>query len=93
MKWQMVWILKKAFETLHDGAKQLSDGQQKFKDEGLSQLKEKVDLTVDELNMLEDIMDEVSNMNKKYREYAGDNEDMDVVTRYVFRTSTEESKK
>ena len=85
--------LKKAFETLHDGAKQLSDGQQKFKDEGLSQLKEKVDLTVDELNMLEDIMDEVSNMNKKYREYAGDNEDMDVVTRYVFRTSTEESKK
>ena len=85
--------LKKAFETLHDGAKELSDGQQKFKDEGLSQLKEKVDLTVDELNMLEDIMDEVSNMNKKYREYAGDNENMDVVTRYVFRTSTEESKK
>ena len=83
--------LKSAFETLHDGAKQLADGQQQFKDEGLSQLKEKVDLGVDELDMLQDIIDEVKAMNKKYREYAGDNEDMDVTTRYVFRTKTSDS--
>lgn len=85
--------LKSAFETLHDGAKQLSDGQQQFRDEGLNELKEKVDLSVDEINMLKDIMDEVSAMNKEYREYAGDNEDYEVVTRYVFRTKTAESSK
>lgn len=85
--------LKSAFETLHDGAKQLSEGQQKFRDEGLNELKEKVDLSVDEINMLKEIMDEVSEMNKEYREYAGDNEDMEVVTRYVFRTKTTDSSK
>lgn len=85
--------LKSAFETLHDGAKQLSDGQQQFRDEGLNELKEKVDLSVDEINMLKDIMDEVSAMNKEYREYAGNNEDYEVVTRYVFRTKTADSSK
>ena len=83
--------LQKAFETLHDGASRLADGQQKFHDEGLSTLKEKVDLGVDELHMLETIIDEVKAMNEKYREYAGDNKDMDLTTRYVLRTKTEDT--
>lgn len=78
--------LAKAFETLHEGAKQLTDGQQKFKDEGLSSLKEKVDLGVEEVEMLKTIFDEVKALNYTYREYAGSNEDMEVTTRYVFRT-------
>ncbi len=78
--------LAKAFETLHEGAKQLSEGQQKFKDDGLSALQEKADLGVDAVHMLETIVEEVKAMNEMYREYAGNNADMDVVTRYVFRT-------
>lgn len=80
--------LKEAFETLHTGAAQLADGQQQFKEEGLSSLKEKVELGVNELEMLQTMIDEVVAMNEKYREYAGNNEDMEVTTRYVFRTTT-----
>ena len=29
-------------------------------------------------------------MNMQYKEYAGNNPDMDVTTRYVFRTKTSE---
>ncbi|WP_448922588.1 hypothetical protein, partial [Holdemanella biformis] len=45
--------LGKAFETLNDGAKQLYEGNEQFKSEGLDQLKEKVDLGVGELETLQ----------------------------------------
>lgn len=80
-----------AFETLHDGAKELSDGQQKFKTDGIDKLKEELDLGTDEIEMLKDIVNAVNDLNKQYREYAGDNENMDVTTRYVFRTQTDDS--
>ena len=82
--------LKDAFVTLNDGAQQLADGQKQFRQDGLDQLKEKVDLTVDEVEMLKEIMDEIKSMNMQYKEYAGNNPDMDVTTRYVFRTKTSE---
>ena len=80
--------LEKAFITLHEGASQLADGQQQFKEEGLSILKEKADMSVEEVNLLKTIVEEMQAMNKKYREYAGDNPNMQVITRYVFRTKT-----
>lgn len=83
--------LAAAFETLHDGAKALSDGQQKFKTEGIDKLKEELDLGTDEIEMLKDIVNAVNDLNKQYREYAGDNENMDVTTRYVFRTQSDDS--
>lgn len=82
--------LKDAFVTLNDGAQQLADGQKQFKQDGLDQLKEKVDLSVDEVEMLKEIMDDIKSMNMQYKEYAGNNPDMDVTTRYVFRTKTSE---
>lgn len=82
--------LKDAFVTLNDGAKQLADGQKQFRQDGLDQLKEKVDLSVDEVEMLKEIMDDIKSMNMQYKEYAGNNPDMDVTTRYVFRTKTSE---
>ena len=82
--------LKDAFVTLNDGAQQLADGQKQFRQDGLEQLKEKVDLTVDEIEMLKEIMDDIKSMNMQYKEYAGNNPDMDVTTRYVFRTKTSE---
>ena len=85
--------LKDAFVTLNDGAQQLADGQKQFRQDGLDQLKEKVDLTVDEVEMLKEIMDEIKSMNMQYKEYAGNNPDMDVTTRYVFRTKTSEQLK
>ena len=36
-------------------------------------------------------MDEIKAMNETYREYAGDNKDMDLTTRYVLRTKTEDT--
>lgn len=82
--------LKNAFVTLNDGAQQLADGQKQFRQDGLDQLKEKVDLSVDEVEMLKEIMDDIKSMNMQYKEYAGNNPDMDVTTRYVFRTKTSE---
>lgn len=82
--------LKDAFITLNDGAQQLADGQKQFRQDGLDQLKEKVDLSVDEVKMLKEIMDDIKYMNMQYKEYAGNNPDMDVTTRYVFRTKTSE---
>lgn len=82
--------LKDAFVTLNDGAQQLADGQKQFRQDGLDQLKEKVDLSVDEVEMLKEIMDDIKAMNMQYKEYAGNNPDMDVTTRYVFRTKTSE---
>ena len=82
--------LKDAFVTLNDGAQQLADGQKQFRQDGLEQLKEKVDLSVDEVEMLKEIMDYIKSMNMQYKEYAGNNPDMDVTTRYVFRTKTSE---
>lgn len=82
--------LKDAFVTLNDGAQQLADGQKQFRQDGLDQLKEKVDLSVNEVEMLKEIMDEIKSMNMQYKEYAGNNPDMDVTTRYVFRTKTSE---
>lgn len=82
--------LKDAFITLNDGAQQLADGQKQFRQDGLDQLKEKVDLSVDEVEMLKEIMDDIKSMNMQYKEYAGNNPDMDVTTRYVFRTKTSE---
>lgn len=82
--------LKDAFVTLNDGAQQLADGQKQFKQDGLDQLKEKVDLSVDEVEMLKEIMDDIKSMNMQYKEYAGNNPEMDITTRYVFRTKTSE---
>lgn len=82
--------LKDAFVTLNDGAQQLADGQKQFRQDGLDQLKEKVDLSVDEVEMLKEIMDDIKAMNMQYKEYAGNNPKMDITTRYVFRTKTSE---
>lgn len=78
--------LSEAFTTLNDGAKQLYEGQQQFKDEGLSQLQEKVNLGVEELETLQSVLDEIESMNKKYASYSGAPEGATVTSRYVFRT-------
>lgn len=84
--------LGKAFETLNSGAKQLYEGNEKFKSEGLDQLKEKVDLGVGELETLQSVMDEIKAMNKEYASYSGAPEGATVTSRYVFRTKEESSK-
>ena len=84
--------LGKAFETLNDGAKQLYEGNEQFKSEGLDQLKEKVDLGVGELETLQSVMNEIKAMNKEYASYSGAPEDATVTSRYVFRTKEESSK-
>lgn len=84
--------LGKAFETLNSGAKQLYEGNEQFKSEGLDQLKEKVDLGVGELETLQSVMDEIKAMNKEYTSYSGAPEGATVTSRYVFRTKEESSK-
>lgn len=84
--------LGKAFETLNDGAKQLYEGNEQFKSEGLDQLKEKVDLGVGELETLQSVMNEIKAMNKEYASYSGAPEGAIVTSRYVFRTKEESSK-
>ena len=84
--------LGKAFETLNSGAKQLYEGNEQFKSEGLNQLKEKVDLGVGELETLQDVMNEIKAMNKEYASYSGAPEGATVTSRYVFRTKEESSK-
>lgn len=84
--------LGKAFETLNTGAKQLYEGNEQFKSEGLDQLKEKVDLGVGELETLQSVMDEIKAMNKEYASYSGAPEGATVNSRYVFRTKEESSK-
>ena len=84
--------LGKEFETLNDGAKQLYEGNEQFKFEGLDQLKEKVDLGVGELETLQSVMDEIKAMNKEYASYSGAPEGATVTSRYVFRTKEESSK-
>lgn len=84
--------LGKAFETLNSGAKQLYEGNEQFKSEGLDQLKEKVDLGVGELETLQSVMDEIKAMNKEYASYSGAPEGAIVTSRYVFRTKEESSK-
>lgn len=82
----------KAFETLNSGAKQLYEGNEQFKSEGLDQLKEKVDLGVGELETLQSVIDEIKAMNKEYASYSGAPEGATVTSRYVFRTKEESSK-
>lgn len=84
--------LGKAFETLNDGAKQLYEGNEQFKSEGMDQLKEKVDLGVGELETLQSVMNEIKAMNKEYASYSGAPEGATVTSRYVFRTKEESSK-
>ena len=84
--------LGKAFETLNSGAKQLYEGNEQFKSDGLDQLKEKVDLGVGELETLQSVMDEIKAMNKEYASYSGAPEGATVTSRYVFRTKEESSK-
>lgn len=84
--------LGKVFETLNSGAKQLYEGNEQFKSEGLDQLKEKVDLGVGELETLQDVMNEIKAMNKEYASYSGAPEGATVTSRYVFRTKEESSK-
>lgn len=84
--------LGEAFETLNSGAKQLYEGNEQFKSEGLDQLKEKVDLGVGELEILQDVMNEIKAMNKEYASYSGAPEGATVTSRYVFRTKEESSK-
>ena len=84
--------LGKAFETLNSGAKQLYEGNEQFKSEGLDQLKERVDLGVGELETLQSVMDEIKAMNKEYASYSGAPEGATVTSRYVFRTKEESSK-
>ena len=84
--------LGEAFETLNSGAKELYEGNEQFKSEGLDQLKEKVDLGVGELETLQGVMDEIKAMNKEYASYSGAPEGATVTSRYVFRTKEESSK-
>lgn len=84
--------LGKAFETLNSCAKQLYEGNEQFKSEGLDQLKEKVDLGVGELETLQSVMNEIKAMNKEYASYSGAPEGATVTSRYVFRTKEESSK-
>ena len=84
--------LSDAVDQLNDGAKELYEGNEQFKSEGLDQLKEKVDLGVGELETLQSVMDEIKAMNKEYASYSGAPEGATVTSRYVFRTKEESSK-
>ena len=60
-----------ALDALQDGAGQLYQGQRRFADEGMQKLKEMLDLTVEELDTLQTILDETKALNKEYSSYAG----------------------
>lgn len=79
--------LQEAFDTLEDGANQLYEGQTQFNEQGMGKLKSTLDLTANELNMLETVFDQISVMNKEYNNFSGAPEGAACKARYVFKTN------
>lgn len=84
--------LQTALDALQDGAGQLYQGQRRFADEGMQKLKEMLDLTVEELDTLQTILDETKALNKEYSSYAGAPAEAETTVRYLFKVSTIQQK-
>ncbi len=78
--------LRSGSSELLAGAEKLRDGSDQFQQQGMGQLKEKLDLTTNEVNTLFDIVNAIQELNKENSSFAGAPEGADTTVRYVFRT-------
>ncbi len=78
--------LQSGVDQLDAGAQKLRDGSDQFQQQGMDQLKEKLDLTTNEVNTLFDIVNAIQELNKENSSFAGAPEGADTTVRYVFRT-------
>ena len=58
--------------------------------EGMASLQTGTQTVANQSDSFNQMADGLKSMNMQYKEYAGNNPDMDVTTRYVFRTKTSE---
>lgn len=79
--------LQVAFDELQNGAKQLYEGQSQFNEQGLSKLKDVMDLTVSEVGALDTMLKEIDTLNKENRNFSGSPENADCEVRFVFKTN------
>ncbi len=82
--------LKSGSQQLLDGANKLRDGSDQFQEQGMGQLKEKLDLTTGELNTFMDIIDHIEKLNEENSTFAGAPENVDSTVRFVYRTVEEQ---
>ena len=78
--------LQSGVDQLDAGAQKLRDGSDQFQQQGMGQLKEKLDLTTNEVNTLFDIVNAIQELNKENSSFTGAPEGADTTVRYVFRT-------
>ena len=77
--------LDQAVSTLKSGTQLLSDGENQFMADGLSVLKEKVDLTTGELSDLQFVLSKIQQLNDKNMSFSGSPEGAQSTTRFVFK--------
>ena len=77
--------LDDAVSQLSEGTQTLYDGQSKFQKEGIQTLKDKLDLTMSQVQTLETILSEIQALNKENKVFAGTPDGSVHTSRFVFR--------
>ena len=77
--------LDEAVDQLSQGSQALYDGQCKFSKEGISMLKEKFDLTNEQVDKLESVVRSIQQLNRDSQVFAGSPENAIHTSRFVFR--------
>lgn len=77
--------LDDAVDQLSQGSQALYDGQCKFSEEGISMLKEKFDLTNEQIQKLESVVRSIQELNRESQVYSGSPENAIHTSRFVFR--------
>lgn len=77
--------LDAAVNQLSEGTQTLYEGECKFEKEGIEVLKEKLDLTMSQVQTLQTILNSISQLNKENTIYSGSPQGAIHTTRFVFR--------
>ncbi len=79
------YLLSDATLKLQKGSTDLSDGMKKYKNDGIDKMKSEVNKKINDFDNLIDVINALNNLSKQTHSFSGDNVDMDISTKYIFK--------
>ncbi len=83
--------LQSAVSQINDGAITLHEGTQRFKSEGMTPLKDAVDVAAEDLEGFEDVTKQIKTYTESFESFAGAPKNAEVKVRYIYKVEAEDT--
>lgn len=78
--------IKEGSNQLYNGTSELKSNYEKFNSDGISELSDKLDEKINDINELLDEKDALVKLSKDYKVFSGDSENVEGSTKFIFKT-------